>query len=175
MLLLMSYDQMVGQQVILSGKVTDSIQNPLPYANIIAKPQDQTKGLKFAISDDYGRFSLGLVRSEKYQVTISYLGYRPASFEIQLIDNQVKNVVLTQLFNELEEVVIKLPVSVKEDTVIYNTDKFISGNERKLKHVLDKLPGVEVMSNGEVKVNGKKVTHMLVEGKKFLVEDRNWL
>ena len=158
---------MVGQQVILSGKVTDSIQNPLTYANIIAKPQDQTKALKFAISDDYGRFRLGLNSSEKYEVTISYLGYRSASFEIQLIDNRVKNIILTQLLTELDEVVIKLPVTVKEDTIIYNTDKFISGNERKLKHVLDKLPGVEVMSNGEVQVNGKKVTHMLVEGNKF--------
>ena len=44
---------------------------------------------------------------------------------------------------------------------------FTNGNERKLKEVLKKLPGVEVDKKGNVTVQGKKVTQLLVEGKRF--------
>lgn len=60
-----------------------------------------------------------------------------------------------------------MPVTVRGDTIIYKTSKFIDGSERKLKNVLKKLPGVEVDKNGTVTVQGKKVTKMLVDGKKF--------
>ena len=74
---------------------------------------------------------------------------------------------LKEAKNQLDEVVIELPVTVKQDTIIYNTDKFVNGSERKLKNVLKKLPGVEVDKNGGVTVQGKKVTKLLVDGKKF--------
>tara|TARA_R110002126_G_scaffold97803_3_gene227607 strand:+ start:1896 stop:4202 length:2307 start_codon:yes stop_codon:yes gene_type:complete len=60
-----------------------------------------------------------------------------------------------------------MPVTVRGDTTTYKTSKFIDGSERKLKNVLKKLPGVEVSKNGTVTVQGKKVTQMLVDGKKF--------
>lgn len=64
-----------------------------------------------------------------------------------------------------------MPVTVTEDTITYNTDKFITGDERKLKNVLKKLPGVEVDKNGGVTAQGKKITTLLVEGKKFFGGD----
>ncbi len=49
----------------------------------------------------------------------------------------------------------------------------MNGNERKMKEILEKLPGVEVNKKGIVTVQGKKVTKMLVEGKIFLVAGQN--
>ena len=49
----------------------------------------------------------------------------------------------------------------------YDVKSFANGNERKMKEVLEKLPGVEVDKKGNVTVQGKKVTKMLVEGKSF--------
>ena len=60
-----------------------------------------------------------------------------------------------------------MPVTVKGDTTTFKTEKFITGEERKLKNVLKKLPGVEVDKKGNVTVQGKKVTKMLVDNKKF--------
>lgn len=34
-----------SQKITLAGYVKDSIQNPLPYANVIAKPKDVSKNL----------------------------------------------------------------------------------------------------------------------------------
>jgi hypothetical protein len=78
-----------------------------------------------------------------------------------------KDFTLQQSSEQLEEVIIEMPVTVRGDTTIYKTSTFIDGSERKLKNVLKKLPGVEVDKNGTVTVQGKKVTKMLVDGKKF--------
>jgi len=156
-----------GQTITLKGKVKDSLQTPLAYANVIAKPKDVTKNLKFAITDDAGLYRLELTKGSQYTISISYMGYDPVSNQFIATRTTTKNFVLTESKNQLEEVVIEMPVVVKQDTVIYNTKHFVNGTERKLKNVLKKLPGVEVDKNGGVTVNGKKVTKMLVEGKKF--------
>ena len=65
----------------------------------------------------------------------------------------------------------EMAIIVKQDTIIYRTDQFRTGEERKLREVLKKLPGVEVDREGNVSVNGKRVTKLLVEGKTFFTGD----
>jgi hypothetical protein len=156
-----------SQTVEIRGVVKDSLQNTLAYANVIAKPTDTAKNLKFAITDDDGNYRIELVKNEAYTISVSYLGYKTASFKFTANTNATKNFILSEAPNQLKEVTIELPVMVKEDTITYNTSKFVTGDERKLKNILKKLPGVEVDKNGNVTVQGKKITKMLVEGKKF--------
>jgi hypothetical protein len=156
-----------AQRITLTGTVKDSLQNPLPYANVIAKPKDVSKNLQFAITDNEGYYKLLLEKGDTITISISYLGYKPINYEFVPTTNTQKDFVLQQSEEQLDEVVIEMPVTVRGDTTIYKTSKFINGTERKLKNVLKKLPGVEVSKNGSVTVQGKKVTKMLVDGKKF--------
>ncbi|AMC10927.1 hypothetical protein Lupro_06560 [Lutibacter profundi] len=168
-LLLFSMFGLKAQIIVLKGTVKDSLQNPLTYANVIAKPQNSAINLSFAITDEQGRYKLELTKNESYTIEASFLGYTIQGFEVNSSESGEKDFILKQASQQLNEVVIiqQLPVEVKEDTITYRTKAFITGNERKLKAVLNKLPGVEVDKNGLVTVQGKKVTHMLVEGKKF--------
>ena len=156
-----------AQKVALSGSVKDSLQNPLSYANVIAKPKDVSKNLQFAITDNEGYYKLLLEQGDTITISISYLGYKPIEYQFIALKAATKNFMLQQSSEQLEEVIIEMPVTVRGDTTIYKTSKFINGTERKLKNVLKKLPGVEVDKNGGVTVQGKKVTTMLVDGKKF--------
>lgn len=156
-----------AQRITLTGTVKDSLQNPLPYANVIAKPKDVSKNLQFAITDNEGYYKLLLEKGDTITISISYLGYKAVNYEFVPTTNTQKDFVLQQSEEQLDEVVIEMPVTVRGDTTIYKTSKFINGTERKLKNVLKKLPGVEVSKNGSVTVQGKKVTKMLVDGKKF--------
>lgn len=156
-----------AQTITLKGSVKDSLLNPLAYTNVIAKPMDAAKNLKFAITDDDGYYKLELTKGDSYTLSVSYLGYKTVNFDFVAMENSQKNLILIDAPNQLKEVLIELPVTIKEDTITYNTDKFVTGDERKLKNVLKKLPGVEVDKNGSVTVQGKKVTTLLVEGKKF--------
>jgi hypothetical protein len=156
-----------SQKITLTGFVKDSIQNPLPYANVIAKPKDVSKNLQFAITDNEGYYKLLLEKGDTITISISYLGYKPIDYQFISLKNTKKDFVLQQSSEQLDEVIIEMPVTVRGDTTTYKTSKFIDGSERKLKNVLKKLPGVEVDKNGTVTVQGKKVTKMLVDGKKF--------
>jgi len=159
-----------AQEIVVKGRVTDSLSNPLPYANIMAETIYQKKSPVFTMTDENGHFKLHLLRKNVYQVTVLYMGYQSAVFKVDSLSNGFnKSIVLKPDKSQLDEVVIvaDLPVTVKQDTVIYKTDKFKTGEERKLKDVLKKLPGIEVDKNGAVSVMGKKVSKVLVEGKPF--------
>jgi hypothetical protein len=156
-----------SQKVTLNGFVKDSLQNPLPYANVISKPKDVSKNLQFAISDNEGYYKLILTEGDSITISISYLGYKPIEYDFVALKDTKKDFTLQQSSEQLDEVIIEMPVTLRGDTTIYKTSTFIDGSERKLKNVLKKLPGVEVDKNGTVTVQGKKVTKMLVDGKKF--------
>lgn len=104
-----------------------------------------------------------------YKLEITHLGFSQLTDTVSIASDILKNYTLFRTTQSLEEVLIKaqLAVIVKEDTIRYRVDKFRTGEERKLKKLLEKLPGVEVDRAGNVKVNGKAVSKLLVEGKEF--------
>lgn len=159
-----------AQTLIVSGSVTDTLQQPLGYANILADSESDDLSISFAITENNGSYKLKLQQSQTYEVTISYLGYLPQTVTINTTNQDLtKNFVLKENPNQLDEVILNYtpPVTVKKDTIVYLADKFVTGEERKLKDVLKKLPGVEVDRIGNVTVQGKRVTKVLVEDKIF--------
>jgi hypothetical protein len=166
--------QVFSQNVYLNGEIQDSLLSPLVYANIFAVPQNNNLEITYAISDNKGTYSLKLVKNETYELTISYLGYTPQKITLNVANkNIVKDFTLKENPNQLETVELNYtpPVTVKKDTITYSVDKFTTGEERKLSEVLKKLPGVEVDRVGNVMVQGKKVTKVLVEDKIFFTGD----
>ncbi len=161
--------QIFAQEIVVQGQVTDSSHQALPYANIMAEA-GQRKAPVFTMTDENGKYKLHLLKKYTYQVSVLYMGYQPVRFQVDSLSNGfIKNIVLKPAKNKLNEVIIKadIPVKVSQDTITYKTDRFKTGEERKLKDVLKKLPGMEVDKNGTVSVMGKKVSKVLVEGKPF--------
>ncbi|WP_239004451.1 carboxypeptidase-like regulatory domain-containing protein [Lacinutrix sp. WUR7] len=159
-----------SQNIIIQGKVTDSLQNTLVYANILALPEAENAEVHFAITNEQGEYKLKLAQNQSYNITVSYLGFLPENLILNTKeDNLTHHFVLQENHDQLDEVIIDYtpPITIKKDTTIYLVDKFTTGEERKLKDVLKKLPGVEVDKRGNVTVNGKKVTKVLVEDKTF--------
>ncbi|MBY0485811.1 MAG: carboxypeptidase-like regulatory domain-containing protein [Flavobacteriaceae bacterium] len=160
-----------SQNHTITGVVFDEKEKPLESANIIAKPLQEKTTLKFAIADNKGRYRLELEINVKYEITVSYIGYTE---EVLIIEPN--STIATHDFKlkatgeVLKEIVIKheyKPIEIKKDTLTFDAKAFANGNERKMKEVLEKLPGVEVDKKGNVTVQGKKVTKMMVEGKSF--------
>jgi hypothetical protein len=155
----------------LTGVITDEQDKPLESANVIAEPLQQEAQLKFAIGDNKGRYRLELEKTIKYKITVSYIGYSEEVFILEPNTTiNTHNFKLRSTGEQLKEIVIKhefKPLIIKKDTLIYDVKSFANGNERKMKEILNKLPGVEVDKNGGITVHGKKVTKMLVEGKSF--------
>ena len=161
----------LAQSQVITGVVAEENRKPLESANIIAKPLQEKASLKFAIADNKGRYRLELDKGVKYEITVSYIGYVEQVWITTTDDTSITHDFILQPTGEqLKEIVIKhlfKPIVIKKDTMTYDVKSFANGNERKMKEVLEKLPGVEVDKKGNVTVQGKKVTKMLVEGKSF--------
>lgn len=173
LLFLAGFSVLYGQEVQFQGQVLDTIKSPISFANIIATPLTQNLNTTFAITDTEGRYKLSLQKSIPYKIEIAHLGFSKRVDTVNIAQNTNKTYILDESIETLEQVLIKqkMAVIVKKDTIIYRTDHFKTGEERKLREVLKKLPGMEVDREGNVKVNGKKVTKLMVEGKTFFTGD----
>ena len=163
-----------SQSIKFDGVIQDSIKKPLEMANVMAI-NTITKAMEsYGITNDKGKFSLTLTANNTYLVTVSYIGFQSKSLTIVTANENInKTIVLESGDINLEgiEIVQEMPVSIKGDTIVYNSDSFTTGTERKLEDVLKKLPGVTVNKDGEVEVEGKKVQKLMVDGKDFFDGD----
>ncbi len=160
-------------QIEIKGVVKDSIGNPLEMANVIALDTVAKKIASYGFTDANGNFKLDVNRNTVYNIKISYIGFKEISDFIKTASSNVnKNYTMLE-DNMLDgiEIVSKMPVTVKGDTIIYNADSFKNGSERKLKDVLEKLPGVEINDAGQIEVEGKAVEKIMVDGKEFFSGD----
>lgn len=164
----------VAQTVRFDGFIQDEKKNPLEMANVMAV-NTVTKAMdSYGITNDKGKFQLTLKPNTSYSIKISYLGMKSKEIAVSTQSiNIAQNIVMDDAGIELEgvEIVREMPVSIKGDTIVYNADSFKSGTEKKLEDVLKKLPGVEVNADGEIEVEGKKVSKLMVEGKDFFDGD----
>lgn len=163
-----------AQTIRYEGNVLESGKTPLEMANVMAVNQ-ATKGVDaYAITNDKGKFVLNINKNATYSVKISYLGMQNKEIIVTTqAENISQNISLEPGGIQLDgvEIVREMPVSIKGDTIVYNADSFKTGTERKLEDILKKLPGVEVNADGEIEVEGKRVTKLMVEGKDFFDGD----
>lgn len=165
-----------AQSITLRGVVKDSVGNPLELANIIATNSAEGTLESYGITDQSGRYKLQLTTGITYDLKVSYLGLQSINEALAVTGDSgdiVKDFTLNEDPNQLDnvELVYEMPVSIKGDTIVYNTDSFTNGTERKLGDVLKKLPGVEVNDDGEIEVEGKVVNKVMIEGKEFFDGD----
>ncbi len=163
-----------SQDITISGFVKDSLGKPLEVANVIAYKKANNAMTGYGITNDKGRYKITVPANDTYILKVSFIGLsaKPKQVEAKEVDIQV-DFTMTEKSNELDEVevVYEMPVVVKGDTLVYNTDSFTNGTEKKLEDVLKKLPGVEVNEDGEIEVEGKTVSKVMVEGKDFFDGD----
>ncbi|MCI2228914.1 TonB-dependent receptor family protein [Polaribacter sp. MSW13] len=160
-------------QVKLTGVVKDSIGEPLEMANVLAINKTTKKMASYGFTDAKGFYKLSLDKNATFDIKISYVGMKSSDFVVETKEiDVVKNVTLFE-DNMLDgiNIVSKMPVTIKGDTIIYNADSFQNGSERKLEDVLKKLPGVEINDSGEIEVEGKTVEKIMVDGKDFFDGD----
>lgn len=161
-----------AQRVKVSGVVSDTLGLPLELANIIVTQKADSSVVDFAISNREGYYRIGLSAGKKYIFTASFLGMTPVQKEVFIPEGSQDvrfDFQLKTKPNQLKGVAIvyEIPVVVIGDTIVYNTDSFTNGTEENLGDALEKLPGFEVSDEGDVKVEGKKVSKLMVGGKDF--------
>ena len=162
-----------SQNIRFEGAIKDSIGVGLDMANVMAVNQ-QTKAMDaYAITNEAGKFILNLKANTAYTIKASYIGFQSYEKSVTTTASNMNFPITLKEGTQLKnvEVVYEMPVTISGDTIIYNSDSFTNGTERKLEDVLKKLPGVEVNKDGEIEIEGKRVQKVMIEGKDFFDGD----
>ena len=160
----------------ITGKVVDLEKEPMIQASVRLLAAKDSAYVKGAATDNNGRFHFAGVKSGKYIIQASYVGYNSAYKDVTVGAENVRvgEIVLEEssiMLKETTVVGVKTPIKVMEDTVEYNADTYKTQPNAVVEDLLKRLPGVEVGTDGKITANGKEVTKILVDGKEFFSDD----
>ena len=129
-------------------------------------------------SDGQGNFRLSRVKAGKYLLKVSYIGfktlYKPLQISVSKPTQNIGTLTLESDAIMLAEAVIvaEAPqVQVVEDTLQYNSSAYRTPEGSTLEELVKKLPGAEVDEDGNIKINGKDLSKIMVNGKEFFGGD----
>ena len=132
-------------------------------------------------TDLNGAFKLQSLKKGNYKLRISYIGYITKDLDLDLTTQKEKNVDLgyiTMLTNAvlLQEATVTAQaakVQVKGDSLVYNADAYRLPPGSALEELIKRLPGATIDDDGTVKINGKAVSKILIDGKEYFINDKN--
>lgn len=160
-----------GQQQISGTLLDNTNQKGIRAASVNLKSADG-KIISFKITDASGRFEMTTSKDlTNAYIEINHIGYK--RFKQQL-GSQLQQIQITleQSNILLEEVEVKSAPKIvrKGDTLNYNVSGFADPNDRSIGDVLKRMPGLEVLENGEVKYQGKSISNFYIDGDDLLAE-----
>lgn len=166
------------KRVTVSGRVVEDTGEPAVQATVqLLSLPDSTFTTGIA-SNEKGYFSLPRVKAGKYVLKVSYIGFKNKLIPLQLTASAPnKNVGTVKLETDaimLAEAVVvaEAPqVQIVEDTVAFNSSAYRTPEGAMLEELVKKLPGAEVDDDGNVKINGKEISKIMVDGKEFFGGD----
>ena len=157
----------------ISGKIIDSkTGEALEYANISLTNTKWEKIIEGTITDSKGRFYMNKIRSGKYQISVSYIGYDLQTIDFELTkkkpDVSLADILLVANAEMLSEVKISEQKPIFEnkiDKTVYNAENDMNEGLNDATDVLRKAPLLTVDLEGEVSLRGSKNIKFLVNGK----------
>lgn len=157
-------------QVSIDGKVTSGGR---PVGGVrVDLHRDSISGLlAYTFTDGEGKYHIQTTYAGKMNLNFKALSYEPVLKEIK--PGQSNRTVDVQLstggVERLQEVVIhsKRPYRLGKDTIELNVQSFLQGDERTVEDLLKKIPGLNIGTDGSIKVGDKEVEKVMIEGDDF--------
>lgn len=167
-----------AQTYSISGKVlnqtTGEVVDMATVRLFSYKGADSTlvQGLQ---TDMQGQFKLS-AKDGQYAIIISSVGYLPKKVKCTVAgkDLTLRPIQLKEDVLALGEVQVQghaAEMTVKGDTIEYNTSAYNVGENAMVEDLLKKMNGVTVDKDGNVTVNGETIKGVRIDGKKFFGSD----
>lgn len=151
----------------LSGRVVDENQQALPFAQVSLKKAADSANIKTLLADENGKFSFQLGEG-KYLLELKMMGYATFLRAFTLVtaqNNTLGDLTLQTESRQLSAVTISAAppfVERRADKLIVNLNGLGSGAP--IMEVMNQLPGVSVMPDDRITLNGKSV-QIYLDGK----------
>ena len=129
-------------------------------------------------TDDDGVFVVNNLSAGNFRAKVTFLGYDDVykNFTLRSGSGTTDLGKITMRGGQmLEEVAINAVVAKVQminDTVMFNSAAYKLPEGSSVEDLIRKLPGVQISSDGNITVNGKQVSRILVNGKEFFNDDK---
>lgn len=173
--LLLAALSMQAQRSISGTVIDDTQKEAVIQATVSLLKTDSTLVTNAATNLD-GQFKLTAPQDGRYLLKVSYLGYKTLFHNVTM---EGKPVDLGQLTIQADAIMLKgaevvknqAKVYTKDDTLVYNASAYRAPEGSVVEELVKKLPGAEVGDDGTIKINGKTVQKIKVDGKEFMTGD----
>ena len=166
----------VHAQRVVSGKVIEQDTQDAVIqatASILAGE----KVVANAVTNTDGAFRISVPNDGSFTLKITYVGFKTYTKKFTLKDGKGYNAGTISLAPDaimLKGATVTArasKVTLKADTFVYNATAFRTPEGSVVEELVKRLPGAEVSDDGTIKINGKEVKKILVDGKEFMVGD----
>lgn len=133
------------------------------------------------VTDTQGAFNFKNIAKGKYAIKVSYIGYQTKYVDLDLNTKKGKKVDMGYITMLTDAIMLKeaevsahaSKVRVSGDSLIFNASAYRTPEGSVLEDLVKQLPGAKVDADGNVTINGKTVTKILIDGKEFFLDDKN--
>lgn len=171
-----------AQRYTIKGSVIDMENNePAFEATVQLLALPDSSFVTGATTRDNGSFEFHEIKKGHYAIKISSIGYLTHVQGVNTFNAKSSVIELGRLAlvadnQMLNEVLVTANVSKMQasgDSLIFNAGAYRTPEGSTLEALVRQLPGAEVDDNGNITINGKSVTKILVDGKEFFLNDVN--
>lgn len=156
----------------VSGKIIDAESNePLGFVTVAVVPEGSTVPVAGCSSDDEGVFEISNIKTGKYSIRFSYVGYLNDSREIEISKSSKFNIGIVRLKSDkkiLKEVVVteqRSQMSFDIDKRVFTVDQNLATTGGTASDVLADIPSIEVDTEGTVSLRGSESVTVWINGK----------
>ena len=172
-LLLLLPCSLFAQTTLVVGNVTDG-NEPLIGANVILNTEGIPDQLYTFATDELGRFGWTNVVPGRYDLVVSYVGYKDFTklIEVPVAGLDIGTINL-KTGVQLESVTVtaqEIIATQDGDTTSYNANAYKTMPDASAQDLLEKMPTV-VIQDGKISAQGEEVKRVLVDGRPFFTDD----
>lgn len=164
-LLIFSNFSSFAQQEVKGRVLNFQNRKPVASATVTMHPVGSSSILSYAMTAEDGTFTLKRNSlPDSITITVSAMTIERQSKIVKSNAGPVEFLVKEKTM-ELREVIVKAPkIRQLGDTIQYDVESFLDKTDRSIGDVLEKLPGVQVLSSGEILYQNKQVSKFYIEG-----------
>lgn len=170
LLFFLFFKTFVAYSQTISGVIKDK-DSFVENASVSIENPNNGEIIAYTYTDSTGNYSLKPPKSGIYKLTINTLGYLNVEDTIEISFQNIQKNYTLQKDNtkEIKEVILtnSKPITLKKDTIEFNVKSFLQGNERVVEDLLKKIPGLNIESDGTIKVGNQEVEKVMIENDDF--------